>query len=320
MWSRLCRTPDSISTNNQRTATGFSLVELLIALALGTWLVSSVGLTAQRLWLMARLSGDEVELAERADFALWHLSQALLNASPITNASKDLSPCGVFQPERYNAEKAKTGVGIRVVRQGQFPCLPSKNLLENLPFLIVEQGRLGLEARCGESASSSGWLEASARGSALAFGEAGGTPSTTSIVTEDCSTVIPAKSSGSRRLYYLRDFTWDAGDGFGALMMKEWRPEYRDFGRAEMLVPGVTNWMIEPVRLSVGSLSGENRQLVSGVNLSLTLRGVRSGFSGPTAPQLGYRALSGGSSQRMTVAALVLSRNLRAPSFYEQVP
>jgi prepilin-type N-terminal cleavage/methylation domain-containing protein len=320
MWNRLCRTAGSISTNNQRTATGFSLVEVLIALALGTWLVSSVGLTAQRLWLVAHLSGDEVELAERADFALWHLSQALLNAMPITNASVDLSPCGVFQPERYSADKAKTGVGIRVVRQGQFPCLPSKNLLENLPFLIIEQGRLGLETRCGESASSSGWLKASARDSALAFGEASGTPSAIEIVTEDCSAVIPAKSSGSRSLYYLRDFTWDEGDGFGALMMKVWRPEHRDFGRAEMLVPGVTKWMIEPVRLSVESLRGENRQLVSGVNLSLTLRGVRSGFGGSTAPQLGYRAFSEGSRQSMTVAALVLSRHLRAPSSYEQIP
>ena len=320
MWSRFCRTAGSTSANNQCTATGFSLVEVLIALALGTWLVSSVGLTAQRLWLMARLSSDEVELAERGDFALWHLSQALLSASPITNAGIDLSPCGVFKSGRDSADSAKTGVGIRVVRRGQFPCLPSKNILENLPFLIVEQARLGLETRCEESAPSLGWLEGSARDFALASGEATGTPSRIKIVTEDCSTVISAKYSGLRRLYYLRDFAWDEGDGFGALMMKTWRPEHRDFGRAEMLVPGVVNWIIEPVRFSVGTSSGENRQLVAGVNLSLTLRNVRSGFNGLTAPQLTYRALSEGSSQRMTVAALVLSRNLRAPAFYERIP
>ena len=320
MWSR-CRSTDGLtSAVSNRGARGFSLVEVLIALALGTWLVSSVGLTAQRLWLMARLSGEEVELAERGDFALRHLSLALMSASPITNASVDLSPCGVFPSGRQSTDEGTTGVGIRVVRQAQFACLPSHNLLKNLPFLIVEQARSRFETRCEESAPSAGWLEASTRDSALEPGEANIVPPRIKIATEDCSTVIPSKSSGLRRLYYLRDFAWIEGDGFGALMMKIWRPERRDFGRAEMLVPGVISWVIEPVKFSVELSNRENRQLVAGVNISLILRSLRSSFSGRVTPQLGYPALSEGSSQSMTLTALVISRYLRSPSSYEQIP
>ena len=90
MLNRSLRIDGAAPSVSNRRAAGFSLVEALIALALGTWLVSAVGLTAQRLSLMARLSSDEVELAERGDFALRHLSQALLGASPITEASIDL--------------------------------------------------------------------------------------------------------------------------------------------------------------------------------------------------------------------------------------
>ncbi|MDG0970505.1 MAG: prepilin-type N-terminal cleavage/methylation domain-containing protein [Luminiphilus sp.] len=319
MWSRYRRTGGlTLAVANLR-ARGFSLVEVLIALALGTWLVSSVGLMAQRLWLMARLSGDEVELAERGDFALRHLSQALLSASPIANAGVHLSPCGVFHPGRQSAYEVKGGVGIRVVLQGQFPCLPSKNLLKNSPLLVVEQTRSGLETRCEESAPSSNWREGTAPDSALLASGVAVTPTRLRMVAGDCSTVIPSKSFESRRLYYLRDFAWDEGDGFGALMMKTWKPQRGDFGRAEMLVPGVINWIIEPVKFPVRSSSGENRQLVSGVNISLVMRGLRSGFSGRVSPQLGFPALSKGSSEGMTLTALVLSRNLGAPELYERL-
>jgi hypothetical protein len=318
MLNRSLRIDGAAPSVSNRRAAGFSLVEALIALALGTWLVSAVGLTAQRLSLMARLSSDEVELAERGDFALRHLSQALLGASPITEASIDVTPCGVFQPRRQRLGALEGGVGIRVVKQGHFSCLPSQNLVRNSPLLIVEEANLGLEAGCEEHLSSSGWLEEPARDSALESAKAKFNWMGIQVVPEHCPTVTESVAVRSKRLYYLRDFAWDDGDGVGALMMKVWKPERQGFGRAEVLVPGVINWIIEPVELPIESLSGEARQLMSGVEISLILSSLRSGLSGPVSPQLGYHALTRASSQRMVLKALVLSRNLRAPEFHRQ--
>jgi hypothetical protein len=318
MLNRTLRIDGATPLVSNRRAAGFSLVEALIALALGTWLVSAVGLTAQRLSLMARLSSDEVELAERGDFALRHLSQAVLGASPITEASIDLTPCSVFQPGRQRLGALKGGVGIRVVKQGHFSCLPSRNLVRNSLLLIVEEANLGLGAGCEEHMFSSGWLEEPARDSALEPAQAKSNSMGLQVVPEHCPTVTASVAVRSKRLYYLRDFAWDEGDGVGALMMKVWKPERQGFGRAEVLVPGVINWIIEPVELPIESLSGEARQLVSGVEISLILSGLRSGLSGPVSPQLGYLALTKASSQRMVLKALVLSRNLRAPEFHRQ--
>ena len=87
---------------------GFSLVELLIGLTLGAWLVSSVALTAQRLWLMAHWSADEVELAERGDFALRHLSLALLHAGPMTVDSMGRSPCEAAEVIQASSSQDRT--------------------------------------------------------------------------------------------------------------------------------------------------------------------------------------------------------------------
>ncbi|MDG1066021.1 MAG: prepilin-type N-terminal cleavage/methylation domain-containing protein [Luminiphilus sp.] len=302
-------------------STGFSLVELLIALALGTWLISAAGLTAQRLWLMARLSADEVELVERGDFALRHLSDALLRASPIIDETLGLSPCDEPDLNSWSGTEVKAGTGIRVVGQGQFRCLPSRNLVENSPLLIVEEA-WSCHGQVYEGVLRTfDWLEdypgTSARDklqTPFAFDHLG-------VATWDCA---PAASvtAWSRRVYYLRDFSWDEGDGVGALMMKLWRLDGRGFGRGEVLVPGVINWTLEPIKLPIKPSSRGAAHLVSGVDVGLTLWGWRAGLSSRVMDievkmprrsdyaALSYTALSRGASQSMTFKGLVLSRNL----------
>jgi len=315
-------------------AAGFSLVELLIGLALGTWLISSVAITAQRLWLMAHWSADEVELAERGDFALRHLSLALLHAGPITAANTGLSPCKPPEVARVPSFQRQTnarfiekgGLGIRVVGQGELTCLPSRNLVKSSPLLIVEATH-----SCDWPACDAGFLS-----SAGSQGLQCTSDSTTFRLSpgsnrwKDCRedlVSVGAIEHWSRRLYYLRDFAWIEGDGRGALMMKTWRPEDGRFGRGEVIVPGVGDWVLAPIKLPSG-LKG--RHLLAGLDISLTLLGARAGLRAPLmgaevkmphshrAPQRGYSALLEGSSQRMILRTLVLSRHLPIPDLRGQ--
>lgn len=315
-------------------AAGFSLVELLIGLALGTWLISSVAITAQRLWLMAHWSADEVELAERGDFALRHLSLALLHAGPITEANTDLSPCEApevtpvssFQCQTDAGFIEKDGLGIRVVGQGELTCLPSQNLVKSSPLLIVEATH-----SCHWPACDAGFLSSNGSQGLQCTSD-----STTFRLSpgsnrwedcrEDCVSVGAVKH-WSRRLYYLRDFAWSEGDGRGALMMKAWRLEDGRFGRGEVVVPGVGDWVLAPIKLPSDP---EGSHLLAGLDISLTLLGARAGVDAPLtgaevkmphshrAAQRGYPALLEGSSQRMILRTLVLSRHLRIPELRGQ--
>jgi len=302
---------------------GFSLVELLIALTLSTWLLSSVGLTVQRLWLMARLSADEVELAERGDFALNHLSQALLNASPIRGQAADLSPCSVPKLQSQMRPDEEFGMGIRVLGQGEFGCLPSRSLVENSPLLVVEQTRSCHEGFCDQlDLSGDRQNHSQCYFGGLSLQPTVITQSRYQGLPQDCSGVA-SLPSWSRHLYYLRDFSWDSGDGVGALMMKTWRPESRTFGRGEVLVPGVVNWALKPIELPLSPSTLGDEYLVAGVDIRLTLWGRRAGLTylavdastnlsndNPNAT-LGYSVLSEHSGQRMTFSGLVLSRHLQ---------
>ena len=72
--------------------------------------------------------------------------------------------------------------------------------------------------------SSSGWLEEPARDSALDPAQAKFNWMGLQVVPKHCPTVTASAAVRSKRLYYLRDFAWDDGDGVGALMMKVWKP------------------------------------------------------------------------------------------------
>ena len=313
---------------------GFSLVELLIGLTLGAWLVSSVALTAQRLWLMAHWSADEVELAERGDFALRHLSLALLHAGPMTVDSMGRSPCEAAEVIQASSSQDRTdtrfiekgGVGIRVVRQGELACLPSRNLVNSAPLLIIEATHSCLWQACGAGSLSGGGnrglrciSDSTTSGLDPGLNHLGDS-------AEGCVSVDGVKR-WSRRLYYLRDFAWSEGDGMGALMMKTWRLEDGRFGRGEVVAPGVGDWVLAPIKLPSGP---EGRHLLAGLDISLTLLGARAGLGAPLmgadaqlphsngAPQRGYPALLDGSSQRMILRTRVLSRHLRIPELLGQ--
>ncbi len=109
---------------------GFTLVEALVALALGVWLISAVAVTTQQLWRMARVSADRSDMAARGDYAVRLLTSDARRAWPVWYQETTQPPC----------EDPVPGVtrGVRVVPLGLFSCLPDRDLVAGAPLLIIE--------------------------------------------------------------------------------------------------------------------------------------------------------------------------------------
>ena len=223
---------------------GFTLVETLIALALGLWLVTGVLLTVQQLWKVARLSADQSELAERGDFATRILSRAVMSAWPVRHYGDDAaSPCDA--PTTGHAR------GVRLVVQGQFPCLPRHNLAEGLPILVVEGLQPCVDRRCQQQRLPGWRLERP--GCDPLFVDVPPRIQHHSRVLRDSDCAGPITlSAWTRQFFYLRDYSWHPGDGGGALMRASWRSGSRDggIGRAEVLVPGLVRWDLSVIEMA----------------------------------------------------------------------
>lgn len=263
------------------TVTGFTLVETLIALTLGLWLITGVLLTVQQLWKVAGLSADQSELAERGDFAVRVLSTAVTKAWPVRHHDDDVaSPCG--------DPSTKHGRGVRLVFPGQFPCLPQHNLVPGSPILVVEGLHLCEDTLCKHQRLPGWRLERP--GCDPLFVDVPPRLQHHSRVLADSDCAGPTTlSAWSRQFYYLRDYTWQPGDGGGALMRASWRSASGDggVGRAEVLVPGVVRWDLSVIELGSasrtaaegvqeGSVEGGLRLWRPGIDFGLTLRGHRA--------------------------------------------
>ena len=212
---------------------GFTLVEALVALALGVWLISAVAVTTQQLWRMARVSADRSDMAARGDYAVRLLTSDARRAWPVWYQEMTQPPC----------EDPVAGVtrGVRVVPPGLFSCLPDRDLVAGAPLLIIESLQACSDVYCAGQPLP-GWR----------FEQPGCDPlfmdvgyrirhHDTRLKDGDCAGFTQL-SVWTRRVYYLRNYTVHPGDGTHALMMKSWRGPGEGFGRGEVLVAGVDLW------------------------------------------------------------------------------
>ena len=227
---------------------GFTLVEMLVATALGLWLVTGIALTVQQLWQTARVASDQAELAERGDFAIRVVVGAVQQAWPVQHASRVTTPCG--KPD------VATARGIRVVLPGRFPCLPQHDLMPGTPLLVIEGLEACQKSNCGTQRLPGWRLEQP--GCDPLFLDVAPQIKHHSRPIRDSDCAGPTELSiWNRRVFYLRDFSWQQGDGLGALMMASWRSgdEKGGFGRGEMLAPRVAHWNLTEIKGATGSSS-----------------------------------------------------------------
>lgn len=83
-------------------------------------------------------------------------------------------------------------------------------------------------------------------------------------------------TAACRQVFFWRDWSWQRGDGLGALMRAEFDPTNNRFKRAEMLVPGMDTWVVQPIFAAVDC--EQDRQipgcdLVVGARVEFTVRG-----------------------------------------------
>ena len=77
---------------------GFLLVELLIGLGLGLMLIAAVTTATQQLWGAALRAADQSELAERGDYGVRLLANAVARAWPVGVGTGAGSPCDSTAP------------------------------------------------------------------------------------------------------------------------------------------------------------------------------------------------------------------------------
>ena len=242
---------------------GFTLVELLVATTLGSWLMASLGVAASGLWGSSHAAAQQSDAIERVDFALRHFTESIWAAWPVGSATGALSPC--LPPD------AGLGAGIRIVERGEYECLPMTDLITGMPLLVVES-RIACQDRKCTAAALPGWrLESPGCHPVFESVPISLVYRRTRLQSGDCAGAVD-QSLWSRRLYYLRRHAWQRGDGIGALMMKQWGGPGEGFGRAEMLVPGVQDWSVMPI-----GVAGEVDSRVVGINITLVGGPVFSG-------------------------------------------
>ena len=249
---------------------GFALVELLIAMALGTSLLAGLGVTAAELSRTARSLAEHADRLERTDFALAHLAQSVWTAWPMRYEAPLGSPCESPDPQATT--------GLRIVAAGDYDCLPRWHVVSGMPMLIIEGLEWCRRPDCGDEPPFGWRLETP--GCSPLF-----QPATALLVyhysppSQGGCTARAEQTVWSRQLYYLRDYAWTPGDGIGALMRKRWRAPGRGFGRGEMLIPGIGAWFVEPV---FPTATGDATAAI-GVDLTLVGGAVQSGLAGIAA-------------------------------------
>ena len=219
---------------------GFTLVELLLAMAIGLSVLAGVSRAVLVMLDAARVSADQAELAERGRFAVDLLAGDIGRSISVPS---QVAPGVVGTP--CDDPAIVSGLGLRVAEPGEWGCLPDSDLVTGSKLLILETAE-ACEPGC-PSARWPGWLLLSPgchplfamTVPELRLADASNRPT-------DCS-LGTALSYWSRKVYFLRNYAWRRGDGIGALMVKQFKPKTLRFGAAEMLVPGVIAWALEPI-------------------------------------------------------------------------
>ena len=257
---------------NTPKAHGFTLVELLVAQALGLAMMSALVASLSLLYKSVQVSADAAENSETAYFLMDALEQWLSDSrspmlttnrlsSPVWAEDGDESmliddPCGTPLQLPFDFYRA----GVAVVPAGNASCLPSSSVDESSMVLLVERqvpcgencGHAGFYAElsdCSSGHSRPKWRsgkegmvdeaggEKDAEGTDL--GDVDGGSSSNS---ETCDTE-PQLFELHRMLIYARNYSRRRGDGVSAVMMSRLatEPEPR-WLRSDMLASGVIEW------------------------------------------------------------------------------
>ncbi len=276
---------------------GFTLVELLIVLALAAGLVAFMGKAFAQLVDVAETAAQHTELTER-------LAHFLRFTSDLAAASTPLGTTEVA--DLCEVPSTRTTVGLMVITGAVPPCLNLPGRRLQSPVLVVDT-LTGCETGCvNVDFPAYLWLQPGCH-PLFQIAE----PQLRFIrdvaEIEACSARTQV-SHWQRQLIYLRAYTLQPGDGEGALMLKKLKSQ-GVYGRAELLVAKVLGWQFSkrPYQLSVvmhakggpslpravvverlpaavqtwaqSLLPRTVSYLVEGANVGLTSRGLASGIT-----------------------------------------
>lgn len=213
---------------------GFSLVEALIALALGALVISGTWQGVLQLTAQVARSTDHTALIERARHTSVYLADLLQRSTPLRDGERIAALC--------DPPSATNSIGVRVLEELDNLCVTLEGRRAQSPVLWVDS-LIDCEGGCPAGIwPSHVWVEP---GCSALF----------TLVAPELrifsSSAIPIECSGheryalwSRALIYLRDYAWERGDGIGSLMIKRLGVDGQ-FDRAQMLVAGVEGWSIK---------------------------------------------------------------------------
>ena len=208
---------------------GFTLVELLVGMALSGLLIAGVSVSVLALFSQVRTATDRSELAERGRYTAEYLS-AQVAASWSRGVDAEVFTVCV-QPDQALTP------GVQILRAGDASCLPGSNLVADAPMLVLDT--LSPCALACSGGTWPAWVRLTP-GCHIAF-----TPVQPEL-RKLADGLLPSECASAtlmhrwdRKLYYLRDYAWRPGDNIPSLMVKSWRTDQGGFGRAEMLAPGI---------------------------------------------------------------------------------
>ena len=252
-------------------ANGFTLVELLVAQALGLAMMTVLVASFSSLYKSVQVSADAAENSETAYFLMDALEQWLSDSrSPmLTTDSLPVSiwaegdvgsmviddPCGTPLQSPFDFARA----GVAVIPAGKFSCLASSSVDESSRVLLIER-RVPCGENCGDAGFYAALLECASgnatpewrSGEEGTVDEAGGVEGMVGTVPGDMEDGVSDRQNCDaqpqlfelhRILIYARNYSRRRGDDVPAVMMSRLanEPEPR-WLRSDMLASGVFAW------------------------------------------------------------------------------
>lgn len=255
-------------------AHGFTLVELMVAQALGLAMMTLLVASLSSLYKSVQVSADAAENSETAYFLMDALEQWLSDSrSPMlttdslpvsTWAEGDVGSaamddaCGTPLQSQFDFARA----GVAVIPPGKVSCLASSSVDESSRVLLIER-----RVPCGENCGDAGFYAALSdcasgnttpewrSGEEGMVHEAGGVEGIVGTVPGDMEDGVsdtqtcdaqPQLFELHRILIYARNYSHKRGDGVPALMMSRLAAESEPrWLRSDMLANGVFAWDLQ---------------------------------------------------------------------------
>lgn len=217
--------------NGQACQRGVSLVAVLVATALGVTLLSAIAATAVGLVVTSQHRNDEAQLLSRSLFML-RLLHADLSAAAV-------SPFILTHTEDVCSDPLTQGfLGlVRVEAVETAPCLFTASAASGQSVWVLDTLRRCKPEDCAGTPlaelPTAFWCDGQW---ALRLRRERGALGCIDIAMG---------MVWQRRAFHLRNYAWQAGDGGSAVMVRQFNPETKQFGRAEMLLQGVRAWRLD---------------------------------------------------------------------------